>query len=291
MLCAAPEAQGIDRESLSEDSASAVGSAPGDTSRWARSTPRVSVITVVRNGEATIASTIESVARQRDASYEHVVIDGASNDATLKILDDHRCQIDRLISEPDRGIYDAMMKGAHRARGEWVIFLGAGDRFTHDRVLAEFDPRPDSDMAYGSCYWELPDRRRHVRTKPLAELWRGNCFSHQAFFCRRQLLLELGFAPRLAIVADYEFCVRALALGHPIQDLGRPIAIVKAGGFSDQHFYRRTIERLTVAYKAFPRQPVLRYYGGRILQRIYRDLRRPLRRLLGPKQIGGRPRP
>jgi putative colanic acid biosynthesis glycosyltransferase len=288
MIGTAPEASGTDRKSPCGNSASAVGSAAGarDNYRKARSTPRISVITVVRNGEPSIAATIESVAGQRDASYEYIVVDGASSDGTIRILHDHRCRIDRLISEPDRGVYDAMIKGASVARGEWVIFLGAGDRFADERVLAEFDPRPDSDMAYGSCYWELPDRRRHVRTQPLEMLWRGNCFSHQAFFCRRRLLLELGFSPRLAIVADYEFYVRALALGYRIEDLGRPIAIVQAGGMSDQHFYRRTIERLTVVYKAFPEEPVLRYYGGRILRRMYQDLRKPVRRAFGRGRTG-----
>jgi putative colanic acid biosynthesis glycosyltransferase len=268
-----------DAEPFSDRQASALDGVP-----FARqiipqaSAPRISVITVVRNGEAGIASTIESVAGQREASYEYVVVDGASSDRTVQILHDFGGRIDRLISEPDRGIYDAMMKGARVARGEWVIFLGAGDRFAHDRVLAQFDPRPDSDMAYGSWYWQLPDQRRHARAEPLEQLWRGNCISHQAFFCRRQLLLELGFSPKLAIVADYEFCVRALALGYRIEDLGRPIAIVQAGGFSGQHFYRRAVERFTVFYKAFPEQPVLRHYGGLILRRIYKDLRRPIRR-------------
>ncbi len=279
-----------DLEPLSNHSVSALGRVPRerDLIRRAPGSPRISVITVVRNGQATIASTIESVTRQRDASYEYIVVDGASSDETLKVLQDYGRRIDRLISEPDRGIYDAMMKGAGVARGEWVIFLGAGDRFAHDRVLAQFDPQAESHMAYGSCYWELPDRCHHARTKPLEELWRGNCFSHQAFFCRRQILLELGFSPKLSIVADYDLYVRALALGYRIQDLGRPIAIVQAGGTSDQQFYRRTVERFTVVYKAFPEKPVLRYYGGRILRRMYKDLRRPVRRALAAKINGWR---
>ena len=212
----------------------------------------ISIITVVRNHQADIACTIESVAGQRDASFEYIVVDGASTDGTLAVLRDYRFQIDRLVSGVDRGIYDAMMKGVHIADGDWVIFLGAGDRFVHDRVLAQFDPDLDADMAYGSCYFGLPGRLKYLPVKPLEHLWKGNCFSHQSFFCRRKLLIKLGFSEHLSIVADYDLYVRALARGHKITNLDRPIAIVQAGGISDAQFYRRTIERFTVVRKAFP---------------------------------------
>jgi putative colanic acid biosynthesis glycosyltransferase len=239
--------------------------------------PHVSIITVVRNAQADIARTIESVAAQQDASYEYIVVDGASADATVKVLRDYRFHIDQLVSEADRGIYDAMMKGAHMARGEWVIFLGAGDRFVHDRVLAQFDPPPDVQLAYGSFYWERPDRCWHVPTKPLHELWKSICFSHQSLFCRRQVILELGFSRSFLIAGDYDFYARAITDGYRIIDLGRPISVAQAGGISGASFFRRTIERFAVARRLYPDKPVLSYYASLILQHIFKNVRHGLR--------------
>jgi glycosyltransferase involved in cell wall biosynthesis len=89
--------------------------------------PKISIITVVFNGVDVIESTILSVINQSYKNIEYIVIDGKSNDGTVEILDRYKSKISYYISEPDKGIYDAMNKGVAVATGDWVFFLGAGD--------------------------------------------------------------------------------------------------------------------------------------------------------------------
>ncbi len=91
--------------------------------------PRVSVITVVRNAKAVIAQTIESVLSQPCGSLEYIVIDGGSSDGTVDVVRNYRDRLAYFISEPDKGIYDAMNKGLEQAHGEGHLFLNAGDHF------------------------------------------------------------------------------------------------------------------------------------------------------------------
>ena len=88
---------------------------------------KISVITVCFNSAQTIESTLRSVANQADAEVEHIVVDGASTDNTATILQSHLHQLARVISEPDRGIYDAMNKGVRVATGDVIGFLNADD--------------------------------------------------------------------------------------------------------------------------------------------------------------------
>jgi glycosyltransferase involved in cell wall biosynthesis len=91
--------------------------------------PIVSIITVVFNGEQSIESTIKSVVGQTFDLFEYLVIDGASTDRTVAIIDQYRDRIDYFVSEHDKGIYDAMNKGVAVAKGEWIIFMNSGDEF------------------------------------------------------------------------------------------------------------------------------------------------------------------
>mgnify|MGYP000117361811 CR=1 FL=1 len=97
--------------------------------------PLFSIITVTYNAAATVRATMESVASQTCLVYEHLVMDGASKDSTLSIVDDLSTERTRVHSSPDRGIYDAMNKGLDQARGDYVIFLNAGDRFHSEHTL------------------------------------------------------------------------------------------------------------------------------------------------------------
>lgn len=91
--------------------------------------PTLSIITVCLNAEHVIGETLQSVSTQTTADFEHLVIDGASTDGTLDVIEKHLTPRTRLVSERDSGIYDAMNKGAGLARGRYLVFLNAGDRF------------------------------------------------------------------------------------------------------------------------------------------------------------------
>jgi len=99
------------------------------------SRPKISIITVVYNGELTIKDTINSIIYQSFLDYEYIIIDGCSNDNTLNIVNEFSDKINHIISEPDKGIFDAMNKALLLAKGEWLIFINSGDLFYEKNTL------------------------------------------------------------------------------------------------------------------------------------------------------------
>jgi glycosyltransferase involved in cell wall biosynthesis len=112
--------------------------------------PKISVLTVVRNGAATLSRAIESVVGQLNDDIEYVIVDGASTDSTLEIIKAYEDRIAFWVSEPDHGIYDAMNKALAFARGDWIIFLGADDQL--NPVLQDIagELRDTDAVYYGS---------------------------------------------------------------------------------------------------------------------------------------------
>ena len=100
-------------------------------------TPKFSVITVTYNAEAVLEDTIQSVISQTYHHVEYILVDGASKDSTLSIIDRYRDRITRIVSEPDKGLYDAMNKGIALASGDYLCFLNAGDCFHEDDTLQQ----------------------------------------------------------------------------------------------------------------------------------------------------------
>ncbi|HYZ30745.1 MAG TPA: glycosyltransferase family 2 protein, partial [Crenalkalicoccus sp.] len=181
--------------------------------------PRVSVITVCRNAEATLGACIESVAAQTWPNLEYVVVDGASTDGTAALLERHRHGIAVLVSEPDLGIYDAMNKGLARAGGDLVIFLNADDHFASpsavETAMAEIARAPDAEVFYGSILVREGDRVARYDPPPAeaaAEEMVLGCLPHQATFARRAVFDRTGpFDLRWRRHADYDWWMKVLA--------------------------------------------------------------------------------
>ena len=100
-------------------------------------TPKFSVITVTYNAEKVLEDTLQSVISQTYRHVEYIIVDGASKDGTIKIIDKYRERIHTVVSEPDKGLYDAMNKGIALATGDYLCFLNAGDSFHEDDALQE----------------------------------------------------------------------------------------------------------------------------------------------------------
>jgi glycosyltransferase involved in cell wall biosynthesis len=180
--------------------------------------PRLTVITVCFNAAATIQDTLDSVAGQSWPDREHVVVDGGSTDGTREILERNRDRLAVLVSEPDRGLYDAMNKGLHLARGDYAGFLNADDVFADRDALASIAQAlapGDVDACHGDLvYVDARDTARVVRWWKSREfepglVARGWMPAHPTFYCRRELLLaEGGFDIRYRLQADYELMLR-----------------------------------------------------------------------------------
>ena len=170
--------------------------------------PRITVVTVCRNSAASIERTLQSVLAQDYADFEYVVIDGASTDGTLEILHRHAGRIAALVSEPDRGVYDAMNKAVRLARGEYLLFMNAGDVFAASDVLSAVAAQADADVLYGD--FEYMGRPGRVS----ADMDRG-VFNHQCVLYRRSLHATHGEYVDVQglTAADYLFFMRLRASG------------------------------------------------------------------------------
>lgn len=198
--------------------------------------PKVSVITINYNMAAELEATIRSVTDQSYLPLEYIVIDGGSSDGSVDVVHQHAARIARWVSEPDRGVYDAMNKGAAAASGEWVIFMNAGDRFHDAQVVADVFSvaRDDADILYGDVVRRAVDGSdRLVRARP-DTLPLHMPTSHQSIFTRRSLLLAHPFASDFPISADHEFLLWAQGQGARLRRVSRTIAIFTRGGLSDR---------------------------------------------------------
>ena len=178
----------------------------------------ISVITVVNNSAATIADTLLSVASQVYPHVEHIIIDGASTDGTLNVIEHHRDKLAKVISEPDRGIYDAMNKGLALASGEVVGFLNADDVYADTDVLSrvvDIMERESLDALFGDVEFFRPkDPTRTVRRYRSArfspdQIALGWMPAHPALFLRRRVYERYGhFRTDYRIAGDFEYCAR-----------------------------------------------------------------------------------
>ncbi len=159
---------------------------------------QLTVITVCRNALADLKPTVESVLRQKakgTISIEHVVVDGASTDGTPEWLAEQLAagRIERYVSEPDRGIYDAMNKGINLARGEVLAFLNAGDTYTDEDLAPCVLPvcRKETQSVVASVY-KINSTCRLVHTPNYEKIFLDTPCCHQAYFASAYAYRELG---------------------------------------------------------------------------------------------------
>lgn len=221
---------------------------------------KVSVITVVFNGAPTIGETLASVDVQTHPDIEHIVVDGASTDGTLNVIKQHGHHVARLISEPDRGIYDAMNKGILLATGEIVGILNADDVYAHSHVLEDVI-KLFEETSIDACFGDLVyvDRQktdqviRYWKSKPYHDglFEKGWMPPHPTFFVRRKIYNLLGlFDLNFNIAADVELLMRFIAK-HRIKTAYLPQILVKmrVGGTTNRSWTNIIKQNLEI-YKA-----------------------------------------
>jgi putative colanic acid biosynthesis glycosyltransferase len=182
-----------------------------------------------------IETTIASVLNQTYTNIEYILVDGGSTDGTVELIKKHENKIGRWISQPDKGIYDAMNKGIDLATGEWIIFMNSGDSFNHNSILKEIsdDFKKDYDFIYGDCVVDYEGFKRHKKAGNIANLWRGMIFSHQSVFIKTYLMKQEKYNIENKIGADFEFIFKMYKQGTKFIYVDRKLALVSAGGLSD----------------------------------------------------------
>lgn len=215
--------------------------------------PLFTVITVVYNSESSIFETINSVFEQDCEQVEYIVIDGGSTDGTVSFLKENDDKIDYWISEPDRGIYDAMNKGVKLANGEWINFMNAGDLFYSEDTLSNVSLYLEGDVTYGS--FAVKGRVPEViepkgNFTPFSN--RNIPYCHQALFVRSSLLKEAPFDTKYSIAADYDQYLRFLAKGVIIKRMPLVVAYYLGGGISETNKKQAATEYHSIMRKYWP---------------------------------------
>lgn len=211
---------------------------------------KVSIITVVYNGAEHIRDCLESVLNQTYPEIEYIVVDGKSSDGTVDIVRSYGAKVAQFVSEPDKGLYDAMNKGIRLATGDVIGLLNADDFYRHDRVIehmvATFE-RTGSDAVYGDMLYV--DR---YNPQKLKRYWRSGWYTegaflwgwmpgHLSFFARRWLYEQYGlFRLDMKSAADYELMLRFIHKhGAKLGYMNEVTIVMRAGGISNSSLENR----------------------------------------------------
>jgi glycosyltransferase involved in cell wall biosynthesis len=225
--------------------------------------PKLSVITIVYNNVRHIERTILSVINQTYTNIEYILVDGFSTDGTLEIVQQYTSQIETLISEKDKGIYDAMNKGLAVAKGDYVIFMNSGDEFySSDTVDKVFATANDADIYYGET--EMIDetgnslgQRRHKAPEQFT--WRhfkyGMSISHQAIYIKRSLTQP--YDPQYQLSADIDWILQAAKKAKKIVNVHQYVAKYLVGGMSKKKHKQSLAERFAIMRKHYGLLPTV----------------------------------
>lgn len=219
-------------------------------------TPKFSIITVTYNAAPVLEPTLQSIASQTYRNFEFLLIDGGSSDNTVEMARNSGVEIAYLVSERDKGLYDAMNKGIEHATGDYLCFLNAGDSFHSSDVLEKMVaaiPEKETlpDILYGETA-EVDEGRNFVRMRRLQAPerldWRsfrhGMLVCHQAFFARRTLAPTYDLSYRFS--ADVDWCIRVMKNSKDIVNTHIVIVDYLQNGLSLQNHRASLIERFRV---------------------------------------------
>ena len=183
--------------------------------------PTFSIITVTYNAGKVLEDTIQSVISQTYRNVEYIIVDGSSKDNTLEIIGKYSKHISKMVSEPDKGLYDAMNKGIRMATGDYLCFLNAGDKFhakeTLQRITETLKDKDLPDVIYGeTAIVDEGGNFLHMRRLSTPERlnWKsfkqGMLVCHQAFLAKRELALKHPYDMQYRFSADFDWCIRIM---------------------------------------------------------------------------------
>lgn len=203
----------------------------------------ISIIVVCYNEEKRIGETLESIFCQTYSDYECIIVDGGSSDGTLDKIEQYRKRFEekrilmKILSEPDKGIYDAMNKGVSLSAGNWINFMNSGDCF-HDaevlrRVAAQM--QDNKSIVIGRVIGYDGYLGRLYESQDIKDLEKGMAFCHQAIFAKRELLVVHPFDLRYRICADYEWLLDMYLQNTEIECIDVIVADYDADGISNKN--------------------------------------------------------
>lgn len=233
----------------------------------------VSIISVAYNSSATIAKTIESVLYQTYPDIEYIIIDGASKDNTVAVARSYQKQFDdipgrslTILSEPDKGMYDALNKGVRLAHGEIIGNINTDDWYEPDAVqkMADFYEKEKYDVAWGDLRI-LKDSGAFIKKAKLGKFWTTTGWCHPSMFATREILTEYPYACE-TMYDDFDFITRVHLAEKKICVLQEVIANFTFGGMSTQKSLKEVKKRIDITYGIYKKHGMSKfYYWHRVL--------------------------
>lgn len=239
--------------------------------------PTISIITVTYNAADDLEKTVQSVVNQTYDNIEYIIIDGKSTDNTQIILDKYKEKITKIISEPDKGIYDAMNKGISLASGQYLHFLNAGDYFYCEESLQKLisSAGKEYDIIYGDIELvQVNGRKSHHRAKEfnlinLLKFGTG-VICHQAMLVRRDIAslydLKYTFKGELNWYFDFFKEGKGVSYFH----YNSPVVYYFLGGLGYKYFIKNRLEWYTILIKRFGVRSV---FNKQFIGFIYNDFK------------------
>ncbi|WP_348825254.1 glycosyltransferase family 2 protein [Flavobacterium aestuarii] len=220
--------------------------------------PKISVITVNYNDKKGLSKTLESVVNQTDKKFEYIIIDGGSSDGSKELIEQYSKHIDYWVSEPDKGVFNAMNKGIKAATGDFVIFMNGGDCFCNNTVLQEIEPLLDEnfDIYYGNNYKQTPNSKR-LKTyseKLNFSFFYTSSINHQSTFIRKSLFEKyFYYNEEYKIASDWEFFIYTIChVNVPYKYINKTIAVYDFTGISSNPKFSSIYkEEKNITYKKY----------------------------------------
>lgn len=243
---------------------------------------KITIITVVFNNCKTINTAIESVLNQTYNDIEYIIIDGGSTDGTIEIIEKYRNKISFLVSEKDKGIYDAMNKGIMLATGDIIGILNSDDLYNNNSILEiinnEFEKDENLEILYGdlvyvdkNCISKII--RKWISCEYFDEFFeQGNVPPHPSLFLKRSVYNRVGlFNLKYKLAADYEFMLRIFKnYSFNIRYINQVLVRMRLGGATNKNFkniYLGNKEILCAWKQNFLKPPIL-FIPKKIIKRL-----------------------
>ncbi|MGM9692686.1 MAG: glycosyltransferase family 2 protein [Alloprevotella sp.] len=228
---------------------------------------KISVITINYNNRDGLDRTIQSVLSQSARDYEYIVIDGASTDGSIDVIKHYAGRIDKWVSEPDTGIYNAMNKGIARAEGDYCLFMNSGDTFHGADILLRVIPLLQGGDFYSGdlCFMFKKPQVKRAPQRISAYYMFHRALFHQATFIRTPLLKEMPYTETYRIVSDWEQMLREIVFNNrSYQRLDFIVADFDTSGISSQDAHKELLESEMddVRKRLFPPQIYKDYSGN-----------------------------
>ena len=219
--------------------------------------PKVSIITVTYNAAKVFEPTLESVSKINYPNLEYIVVDGGSKDSTVQVLEKYPRLVNQFISEPDKGVFDAMNKGIRMATGTWLIFLNAGDLIFDPEIFSKLSLEKNASQAlvYGNTYDIGIGIRKPFRLNSLDYGMIMAC--HQSMLFNKTVLQDdLYYDDSYQFYNDYELVVRIFKK-FTIKYIDEVIACYLGGGISSQVSWRARYDKYRMMFNLFGPKGIL----------------------------------